>query len=366
MISVVASDDTLDKAYHWLCKARLKYSPNSDVWDLRFHWKREKFIIQQQLLTGRYTLSSMIRLEIDGEVKTFWGARDALVLKAIALVLGDEVTPHLSERCWHLRGRGLKAAVRTTQESIPEYKFVFRSDVDSYYASIDHDTLLDLCSEFVTDPIVLNLIVQSMKRTETMGGLFWEFNVGIPMGSPLSPILSAVALLPLDRALTRAGCFYARYVDDWIVLTKTRAQLRKMVRITNLVLAKLKQTKHPDKTFIGRIAKGFDFLGYHFNGLALRPAKITIQRAFDKILQLYERKASPNQERLAGYLRRWNIWVRAGLFLSHDCCRGGCLTGGSLPPLLGCYYPLMRGMGSAAQLYMQLIYRLNPSLPNIS
>jgi RNA-directed DNA polymerase len=78
----------------------------------------------------------MVRVEIDGKVKTFWGAADALVLKAIALVLGDEVAPHLSEHCWHLKGRGLKAAVSKTQSMISGYKFVLRSDVDSYYASM--------------------------------------------------------------------------------------------------------------------------------------------------------------------------------------------------------------------------------------
>ncbi len=30
-------------------------------------------------------------------------------------------------------------------------------------------------------------------------------------------------------------------------------------------IIELKLEKHPDKTFIGRIEKGFDFLGYHFS-----------------------------------------------------------------------------------------------------
>ncbi len=235
------------------------------------------------------------------------------------LVLNDEVGPHLSNHCWHLRGRGLKAAVSKTQESIGGYQFVFRSDIHSYYASIDHDVLLGLLAEFIKDPIVFDLISQSMKRTETQGGLFWDFKVGIPMGSPLSPFLGAVALLPLDRAMTRAGCFYARYMDDWIVLTKTRAQLRKVVRITNQVLVTLKQTKHPDKTFIGRICRGFDFLGYHFNGSAVKPALVTIQRSLEKILQLYENKTFADTDKcLADYLRRWRTWIKAGVPLSAE------------------------------------------------
>jgi len=37
--------------------------------------------------------------------------------------------------------------------------------------------------------------------------------------------------------------------------------VRKLI-IVNQTLNELKVEKHPDKTFIGRIAKGFDFLGY--------------------------------------------------------------------------------------------------------
>jgi hypothetical protein len=36
--------------------------------------------------------------------------------------------------------------------------------------------------------------------------------------------------------------------------------------------------RHPDKTFIGRISKGFDFLGYHFGPDGLTVAK-AIERA---------------------------------------------------------------------------------------
>jgi len=43
--------------------------------------------------------------------------------------------------------------------------------------------------------------------------------------------------------------------------------------IVNQTLNELKVEKHPDKTFIGRIAKGFDFLGYSFEpkGLSIAP-----------------------------------------------------------------------------------------------
>jgi hypothetical protein len=52
-----------------------------------------------------------------------------------------------------------------------------------------------------------------------------------------------------------------------------RWKLRKAVKLVNEVLASLGLEKHPDKTFIGRIERGFDFLGYHFSpdGLTAAP-----------------------------------------------------------------------------------------------
>ena len=52
-------------------------------------------------------------------------------------------------------------------------------------------------------------------------------------------------------------------MDDFIVLTTTRWKLKRAVKAVNQRLNALKLEKHPDKTFIGRIDKGFGFLGYH-------------------------------------------------------------------------------------------------------
>ena len=47
-----------------------------------------------------------------------------------------------------------------------------------------------------------------------------------------------------------------RFMDDILVLAPTRAKLR---RTANAVLASLRLEKHPDKTFIGRIARASIF-----------------------------------------------------------------------------------------------------------
>ncbi len=62
----------------------------------------------------------------------------------------------------------------------------------------------------------------------------------------------------------------------------------------------LKIKQNPDKRFIGKVERGFDFLGYHFFREALCLALITIRRHVERIHRLYEqqktKKASSPKE----------------------------------------------------------------------
>jgi hypothetical protein len=78
------------------------------------------------------------------------------------------------------------------------------------------------------------------------------------------------------------------------------------------VKGSLRLEKHPDKTFIGRIEKGFDFLGYHFSPDGLSVAEKTIGKFLARAVQLYEQEQEePFSSPLFGlYVRRWVSWVR--------------------------------------------------------
>jgi hypothetical protein len=73
--------------------------------------------------------------------------------------------------------------------------------------------------------------------------------------------------------------------------------------------------KHPDKTFIGRIERGFDFLGYHFSLAGLSMAKKTIENFIEKASRLYEqkRRAGSIVSPLEMYVRRWLGWAEGGM-----------------------------------------------------
>jgi hypothetical protein len=102
------------------------------------------------------------------------------------------------------------------------------------------------------------------------------------------------------------------------VLAPTRWKLRRAVTAVNEILGSLRLQKHPDKTFIGRIERGFDFVGYHFSRAGLRLAEATIQKFVERAARLYEqgREQPKGSSRLGVYVRRWVSWAKGGLSTS--------------------------------------------------
>ena len=111
---------------------------------------------------------------------------------------------------------GAKAAVRRVMRHLGTNRFVLKTDVKSYYASIDHHLLLDRLAAHLKDKAVLNLIGQYLRRTAERGGQFFHYERGISLGCPLSPLIGAFFLTELDRRMERLGLFYVRFMDDGV------------------------------------------------------------------------------------------------------------------------------------------------------
>jgi hypothetical protein len=242
-----------------------------------------------------------------------WSSRDALVLKALAIVLTRHLAPLLSGTCYHVVDHGgSKTSVRQVASQLRGQRFVFRTDVLRYYASIDHDLLFAQLKQLIPDTGVLNLLWQYMRRVVYDGGHYQDVQRGIPMGCPLSPLMGAIYLKPLDDRMAQAGACYVRFMDDWVVLAPTRWKLRTAVRCVNQTLAELKIAQHPDKTFVGRISRGFDFLGYRICPAGVGGvADASVQQCVEHINRLYERGAA--DDRIGAYVRRWWTWARSGM-----------------------------------------------------
>lgn len=319
-IGEVASSTALANAFAWLCQRRIDYADSADVWNVRRRWPELKLQLQDDLLHGRYRFSPQRRIQTtNGEYMELWAALDALVLKALAMVLNRRLD--FPKRCYHVPGkdgvrRGAKAAVHHICSRLSSNQFVFRSDVKRYYASIDHAVLQGLVRERIDDFRMLDLVAQYLRRTVDENCLYSTASVGISLGCPLSPVMAAIYLEPLDRRMQATGLTYARFMDDWVILAPSRWSLRRAIRTVNETLQELRVEQYPDKTFVGRIERGFTFLGYWITEKGVtRVAPSAWQGFQERVARLYEQDAPPEEarRRIGQYVRRWRRWVLGGV-----------------------------------------------------
>jgi hypothetical protein len=164
----------------------------------------------------------------------------------------------------------------------------------------------------VPDRSVLNLVGQYLRYTVEHGGLFTDNVTGICRGCSLSPLIGAYFLHELDQELARHPVFYARFMDDIVILAPSRWKLRRAVAAMNERLTALGLSQHPGKTFIGRIERGFEFLGLHLGPEGVEVSSAAVARFLERATRLYEQQ--PDPVRLGEYCARW---VRSSMLGFH-------------------------------------------------
>jgi len=280
-------------AYQWLCRSRKNHPPDSDIWNLKRTWYSQAKAIMESFRTGAYRFDVQAKITLScGETIALWSSRDALIIKVLTAIIQEKMKPFLLKTCYHLKGHGgLKGAVRDVMKHLPKYKFFCKTDVHSYYDSIDHYTMLMKLHDYIEDRTIIGYVWQFLNRCVEWGGLYQDFKKGIPRGSSLSPLLGAFYLLELDQMMEKLDVKYFWYMDDILILATTRWKLKKAIRVLNQTFNELKLEKHPDKTSIGRPERGFDFLGYFLKPSELSVADKTIERFKQRITRLYEQGA---------------------------------------------------------------------------
>jgi RNA-directed DNA polymerase len=140
----------------------------------------------------------------------------------------------------------------------------------------------------------------------------WTPLTGVPQGSVLSPLLSNLYLLSLDRTMTQAGFNMVRYCDDLVVFCRTQAEAQAALALVHDWTTQHGLRLHPEKTCVVACHEAghcFDFLGYRFqNGRRfVRPKSLKALR--DRIRQKTGRTRSGSLEEIIAEL---NPMLRGG------------------------------------------------------
>lgn len=171
--------------------------------------------------------------------------------------------------------------------------WILKCDIRKFFASVDHDILIDVLRRRVTSPRLFDLLKHVIGSFEASPGK------GIPLGNLTSQLFANVYMNEFDQFVKHdlRSKYYARYADDFVFLSHDRSELLECLpKVAAFLAGPLALSLHPDKVFIKTLSSGIDFLGWvHFPHYRV-PRTKTRQRMHKRIGQ------NPNRQSVASYL----------------------------------------------------------------
>ncbi|HPC37610.1 MAG TPA: reverse transcriptase/maturase family protein [Candidatus Paceibacterota bacterium] len=155
--------------------------------------------------------------------------------------------------------------------------YILKCDVRKFFDSVDKEILFALIKKKIKDKDVLWLIKKILDSTEG--------SKGIPIGNLTSQLFANIYLNELDQFVKHnlRIKYYARYMDDFVVLSNDKKQLKIWREFIKEFLANsLRLDLHPQKQEIFPARIGVDFLGFHIFYSHILIRKSMIRRFWKK------------------------------------------------------------------------------------
>lgn len=193
---------------------------------------------------------------------------DRVLQTAVAQLLTRLLDPDFDDASFAYRsGRSVRqATARIVTCRDQGLCWVVDADIERYFDSVDHATLLAMLRRRLPDGSLTAVLAQWLAAPVMVEGEVRPRRLGVPQGAPISPLLSNLYLDVLDGALADANYTEVRYADDFLVLCRTREAAEAAMALTRNVLARLHLRLNEEKSRVTHFQAGFRFLGVRFEG----------------------------------------------------------------------------------------------------
>lgn len=268
--------------------------------------------LQEALRAKRYHFAPVRLVEIP---KPKGGTRplgiatveDRIVQTAMKLVLEPifEADFHDCSYGYRPKRDAKQASVASREDLYNRAWGVVEIDFKSYFTSIPHGKLMKLITKRLADGSMLKLIKQTLQVGVQDHGQVVATTVGVPQGSPISPLYSNIYLNLLDHLWhsrgypAQLGATLHRYADDAILVCRRSPQ--PALAAFEAIATRMELTLNRDKTRVTRLTDGFNFIGYQFvkrksprsgkNTIYIFPAKSAQQKIRNRLKYLTSRRA---------------------------------------------------------------------------
>ena len=311
MWHAVLGDDAVAEQLKTAMFKRGKHkSYRSGLWHFMFHFALERQAVVRALIKGTWGFSWCDGVRLQGR-KEWVAVRpylDRFVVSLVRIYLTSVLRPILAKNNYYARaGRGRKVALKDFMAAREQYSYVFKTDVRSYYASIDQARLLAKLSRYVPQS-VLKLVKDIINPVIHVNGIWYQSGQGIPVGCGLSPLLAEFYLADLDGKFSEDGCqnnfYYQRYADDILLLARSNHALKRGIKTIRRILSQHGLGTRYYKTFVGRLHQVVAYLGYRVfpNGTVGVSRESIAKRRLNEL----QRKAQgASEDELCSYRKRW-------------------------------------------------------------
>ncbi len=182
----------------------------------------------------------------------------------------------------HRSVRRLEKYLRIVSRNYTRNCWTLKLDIKQFFASVDHDILMELIRKRVKDKDTLSLIdeiITSFRVNEDQA-------TGIPLGNLTSQIFANIYLNEMDQFIKHnlKIKYYIRYADDFIILETEKLKLKpSLISIGRFLQNNLNLRLHPKKIILTKLTRGIDFCGYIVLPHFILPRTKTKRRILNKV-----------------------------------------------------------------------------------
>jgi RNA-directed DNA polymerase len=262
--------------------------------------------LNRELISGEFRFSLLRPFELpkpNGTMRIICAptVRDRLVQRLVSdyLTERDKLGVFNDVSYGFVRGRGgVLAAVQQARRLRPDFRWALKSDISSFFDTIDRQSLVQDLARKVGRTSIFPLLTQVVQCEVYEGkSRIRDFlrkagivcGKGLRQGMPLSPLLSNFVLRDFDRHFMGKHAKLVRYADDFVIFAKSEDECRELLAdAKSLLAAKGHSVPEPgpcSKTVIAKPDEPVEFLGYDIVQRAGTGAYDIVipKRAFEKV-----------------------------------------------------------------------------------